>query len=201
MRDEAIVSGTGYPLKHWVEMIRTAGLSDSPHKTIADFLHEKQGLSYWWAQEVTVEYEYSIGRRIPGQTQDGLFQLGVNRTIEAPAERVWEFLTSAHGLSIMFALPPAGQNIELATLDAHTPDGIEIRTTTYVDESHARLQWKPSEWGAHSILQVRVTAKSTGKCVVTFHQERIPTAGDRAALKERWLEVAKNLVDRIRASE
>ena len=35
----------------------------------------------WWAQSITVAYEQSIGKRIPGQLANGLFELAVSKTI------------------------------------------------------------------------------------------------------------------------
>ena len=61
-----IRKSTGKSLDEWEAVIHEAGIADASHKEIADFLHEANGVSYWWAQAITVEYEKRIGRRITG---------------------------------------------------------------------------------------------------------------------------------------
>jgi hypothetical protein len=69
----------------WFKVIQQAGMAHASHKQIADFLCENPIISSWWAQEITVEYEKHIGRRQLGQIQDGLYQIGVSKTIDASA--------------------------------------------------------------------------------------------------------------------
>ena len=112
MNDEAIQKATGRPGAEWFTLIREAGKADAPHKEIADYLQEARGVSPWWAQEITVEFEKHAGRRVLGQTQDGLFQLGVSKTIDAPAPEVWACLSSPWGISLVVgaeAGAPAGK--------------------------------------------------------------------------------------------
>ena len=90
MNELTLAKATGCSKSEWFEIIRAAGKANASHKEIADFLHEAHDVSAWWAQEITVEYEKYIGRRILGQTQDGLFQLGVSKTITAAADTVLE---------------------------------------------------------------------------------------------------------------
>jgi len=191
--DKAIKSGTGYGREHWFDVIRDSGLGNSPHKQIADHLHAEHGLSFWWAQEVTVEFEYSIGRRVLGQTQDGLFQLGVSRTIDAPADRVWLTLDSAQGLALLLSVSPEQAADTINGLDRRIDGGIAVKTTTHVSGSHARLRWAEEDWQSHSILQVRVTPKPDGRSVLSFHHERLPSIEDRDSYRERWKAVAAKI--------
>ena len=103
MNDERVRQATGRSKTDWLAIIRQAGKAEAPHKEIADYLHEAHDVSPWWAQEITVEYEKHIGRRILGQTQDGLFQIGVSKTIAAAAAKVWERLQSPWGIGLITA--------------------------------------------------------------------------------------------------
>ena len=87
MNDQTLKKATGSAKAQWYEIIRGAGKAEASHKEIADFLHQAHEVSRWWAQEITVEYEKHIGRRVLGQTQDGAFQIGVSKTIGASADR------------------------------------------------------------------------------------------------------------------
>lgn len=203
MKDETVKKGTGRSLVEWFKVIQKAGRTDASHKQIADFLHESHAVSFWWAQEITVEYEKHIKRRELGQTQDGLFQIGVSKTIDAPAVEVWKVLQSQWGIRLLTttaysggikgynnnATVPASLGI-LESLDGESSSGIRVLMTTYEPGSHIRMQWQRLEWPTHSILQVRVTPKTESKTILSFHQEKLPTQEDRRLMRVHWQQVA-----------
>lgn len=201
MTDSAVTNATGKPIDEWFAVIENAGKASATHKEIADFLHEEHDVSYWWAQELTVEYEKHIGRRVLGQTQDGLYQVGVSKTVRAPAAAVWRLLDSADGIALLTAdtpdAPGSQPSLEadapLAALEASGEDGFRAKATTYSAGSHVRMQWQHPDWPSHSILQIRVSPKSTDSCVLTFHQEKLPSEEARQAMRARWRDVAARL--------
>ncbi|WP_313814198.1 hypothetical protein [Glutamicibacter sp.] len=75
---EAIARATGKAWDNWSTDLREAGAEKLTHKEIAQLaeaqmpsdLHNPE----WWAQSVAVAFEQEIGRRLPGQAQDGTFQ-------------------------------------------------------------------------------------------------------------------------------
>jgi hypothetical protein len=192
MNDDALTSGTGKRLEQWRVVIADAGLSEASHREIATYLHTTQGVTYWWAQTITVEYEKLIGRRIHGQTQDGLFQLGVNRTIGVRSDVLWEFVDSSSGETAIL-----GQHVPVETgfvdLHARLASGLSVTTTTYVPRSHFRMQWRERDWSSHSILQVRVTPKDGERSVLTFHHEKLPSLADREGYRRRWSDTAERI--------
>jgi len=143
-----------------------------------------------------------------GQTQDGLFQLGVSKTINASAAVVWKCLQSQRGISLITsaasvgagdhrdgdASTPVGMD-SLESLDGESPSGIKVSTTTFEAGSHVRLRWQRPYWQAHSILQIRVTARSDTKTTLTFHQEKLPSLADRGELREHWQRVARLIAE------
>ena len=226
MNDEAIQNATGRPGAEWFTLIREAGKADAPHKEIADYLQEACGVAPWWAQEITVEFEKHAGRRVLGQTQDGLFQLGVSKTIDAPAPEIWACLSSPWGISLVVgaeagaaagkeaarratapgmaapgqaaALPPGLQSLE--HLDGESLTGVRASTTTFAPGSHVRMRWQRPAWPRHSILQIRVTPKGKGRSILSFHQEKLPSLEDRDELTERWRQVAATIARGCQAS-
>jgi uncharacterized protein YndB with AHSA1/START domain len=217
MNDQAVERATGRSLAQWFDAITRAGKEEAPHKEIADLLHDRHGVSAWWAQEITVEYERRAGRRVLGQTQDGLFQVGVNKTIDAPAAQVWGFLQSPAGLALLAADPegPVGSSPvgggerrgpslpsglrTLEALDGSSPSGVHLRTTTFEAGSHVRLQWQRRRWARRAILQVRVTPKTEAKTLLSFHQEKLPSEEDRREMREHWRRVAREIAASLKA--
>lgn len=57
----------------------------------------------WWAQSITVAYEQHIGRRVPGQSGEGDFQVSTSRTLDGSIDDVmirWVNLTEGmHGFN------------------------------------------------------------------------------------------------------
>jgi uncharacterized protein YndB with AHSA1/START domain len=198
VKDDTMRRSTGKTLSEWALVIRDHGMGERAHKDIADFLHAEHGVSYWWAQEVTVEYERSVGRRVPGQTADGTFQVGVSRTITTSPTDLWSLLNSPTGIAQLLSQDQAGSAAAgdfgaLASLAATTTEGLVVRTTTFVQESHVRLQWKMPGWIAHSVLEIRVGSAPRNRAVLTFHHEKLPSADARELMRNRW----KALADRI----
>jgi hypothetical protein len=206
MKEKTLEQATGRPKSEWFEIIRRAGTAEASHKEIADFLHKAHDVSHWWAQEITVEYEKHIGRRVLGQTQDGLFQIGVSKTVTAPAGKVWNLLQSAAGISLLISNPDAelpskhppaipASLKELEALDGESDSGIRVETTTFKAGSHVRIRWQRSGWPSHSILQIRLTPKSETKTTLSFHQEKLPSRDDRDKMQGHWRRVAEQIAE------
>jgi uncharacterized protein YndB with AHSA1/START domain len=201
MNDIAVKQATGRTSATWFSVIRDSGKADCSHKEIADFLHDSHQLSYWWAQEITVEYERHTGRRLVGQTQDGLFQIGVSKTIDLPAADLWQLLQSPRGISLITSAPGETAGTDgtaagstglqsLESLRGESRSGIRVLTTTFETGSHLRLRWQLPQWPSHSILQIRLTPKSDGRTTLSFHQEKLPSREERRMMGEHWRRVA-----------
>lgn len=198
----AVERATGRDQEAWNRHIAGLDVAESGHQRIVSYLYENEQLSYWWAQEITVAYEKSIGRRVTGQTQDGRFQLGVTRTIPVSSRRLWSLLTSSAFVARLLRDKEGSeegswtdaQDERLASLDLDREDAISAHTTTFASGSHVRMRWTDPAWDDHSILQIRVTERSPDRSSVTFHQERLPSLASRDRLKERWRRVADDLV-------
>jgi hypothetical protein len=94
----AIEKATGRQWSDWMEWLDAAGARQLGHTQIAAMvLKELQPVMPespgWWAQGVTVAYEQSIGRRVPGQRADGTFEFNVSRTVNEARETVFTRLT------------------------------------------------------------------------------------------------------------
>ncbi len=168
-----ITEKTGRSLEEWMNLLDKAGFRERPHREIASYLHENQGLSSWWAQEVTVHYEKAVGRRVTGQTEKTGFQLGVSRTFKTSAGDLWSWLTSGKGKTWY-----SGTDSE----------GIDTEPRVLKEGSHIRMRWKIPGWTGYSTLQIRTVAKGPDKTTITIHQEKLPDQETRERMIEYWRE-------------
>lgn len=111
----AIEQATNKTWKEWVKYLESINAKDLPHKEIANHVrqkltsHESGG---WWAQSITVAYEQHIGRRKPGQRNDGTFEVSITKSRQGVIEdalNVWLFLVNGKDefSGIAITKPPA----------------------------------------------------------------------------------------------
>lgn len=95
---DAIENATGRTWDDWLRVMDEVGANDMSHKELATKVQaELEGVTDnpgWWAQTVTVAYEQHIGRRAPGQAQDGTFQASVSRATPLGMEELMERWTA-----------------------------------------------------------------------------------------------------------
>jgi hypothetical protein len=101
--DQAVERATGKTWDEWFALLDEKGAEDMLHKEIAALLMDDGHIAPgdgWWAQAVTVGYEYKIGRRVKGQTRGAGFQVGVQKTMPFSAEDAWELVTRPEAMRI-----------------------------------------------------------------------------------------------------
>lgn len=98
MNIEAIEKATGKSWAEWLEFFESIGAKDMTHHEIALKVF-KTDISGWWAQNVTVAYEQHIGRRVPGQREDGKYEVSVTKTVDGTLDDAMKWwLRKAAGL-------------------------------------------------------------------------------------------------------
>lgn len=96
----AIEKATGITWDGWLEYLEGADAENLTHKAIAELVHEKlkdQESGGWWSQGVTVAYEQHIGRREPGQQNDGSYEVSASKTVDGTIDEAlqrWIHLTA-----------------------------------------------------------------------------------------------------------
>ena len=63
--DETVRMKTGKSSEEWYALLDTWNAPEKGHTATAKHLCEAHGVSPWWAQSVTVRYEYARGLRHP----------------------------------------------------------------------------------------------------------------------------------------
>jgi hypothetical protein len=97
----SIEAATKRSWDEWVAYLEHAGAAALPHPEIATLVHAelkgKVDNPGWWAQSITVAYEQHIGRREPGQQNDGSYEVSVTKTLPGTKEDVYMLWVEAHG--------------------------------------------------------------------------------------------------------
>lgn len=78
---DGIEKATGRSWDDWLEFMKSIGAQALTHAEIAERVRATGDASGWWAQTITVAFEQHIGRRVPGQSSRGDFQVSVSRTL------------------------------------------------------------------------------------------------------------------------
>lgn len=108
MGGEALKAATGRDHEGWRNALVEAGAMGWTHAQTATWLVEEHGLSGWWAQGITVDFEQARKGRLPGQQSDGTFTSSTTRTI--PGARL-DALAAVAGVVTATHGEPHGQNL------------------------------------------------------------------------------------------
>lgn len=73
----------------WVELLDAAGAETLTHRDIAKLAGEQDGVSPWWAQQVTVGYERIKGLRDVGQRRGGGYDANKSKTLPVTLSRLY----------------------------------------------------------------------------------------------------------------
>jgi uncharacterized protein YndB with AHSA1/START domain len=120
-----------------------------------------------------------------GKTKDVGFQFGLQKTFPISSKKVWDFMLSDKGLKIWLGDLKTDLEVKKAY---RTKSGIEGFVRVLKPNSHIRMHWKKKTWDNMSTVQVRVIRKDKDKTTISFHQEKLKDAKQRAEIKEFWKE-------------
>jgi hypothetical protein len=177
--DEAIRRRTG---RGWEELFDTLdewGAEDHPHREIARWLREEQGIDGWDAQGITVSYERARGLRAVGEHADG-FAISASRTIAVPVDRLYDAVADP------------------SLRERWLPDA-QLRERTALPNRSLRYDWE----GGDSRVIAYFDAKGEAKTTVTVAHERLPNADEAERMKAFWrarVSALKEVLEREAAS-
>ena len=151
--DERLLEATGRTRKQWFKALDKAGAQDWDHKRIARWLGGKHEVDGWWAQSVTVDYEYARGKRIYGQRADGSYETSASKSLRLPPDEIWPFIddddTRRAWLDCEFEVRSRtpGKSLRMEADDGSRiavslyvmPDGTDGSPRTRVDIAHSKI--------------------------------------------------------------
>ena len=91
----ALKRTSGRDYDEWFRLLDMWGASKREYREIASWLTTEYGMSNWWAQKVTIEYQEFKGLRPPGSRGDGSFTVTATKTINVSPKRAFEAFTDA----------------------------------------------------------------------------------------------------------
>lgn len=168
--DEAVKAKSGKTWAEWFKILDKAGAKKWQHKEIARFLSEKQKVSPWWSQMISVGYERGRGIRQKFQKCDGEFSASASRTLNVPLSRLYEAW--------------ADEKLRCEWL----PDA-EMEVTSLTKQKYFRAKWD----GGASRLSVGFYAKGPLKSQVAVDHEKLASADDCGKMKSYWFEALNRL--------
>ncbi|MFV0392529.1 MAG: hypothetical protein ACK5KP_11730 [Paludibacteraceae bacterium] len=159
---KSLETGTGKSWEEWLFFLENIQAKDLPHDEIAKKVNE-HGANAWWSQGVTVAYEQHIGRRLPGQTCDGDFQVTVSKTISGNVDDVLaKWIVSVEGITQF--------------------DGVKITREPAISQTEKWRYWRCG-LEDQSTISVNIQNKSgIGKSSLSINHNKIQRFEDL----ERW---------------
>lgn len=188
-----VLEKTGHDLEYWTGVLDRFDRASRGHTAAANHLHEMHGVSYWWAQQLTIYYEQIKGLRKPGERSAGKFSVNVSRTIAATVEEAWSLVSTPEGWNRWFtskadfAAEP-GQpyrnadhdvGVFLKVVPPHAPN-------SYGEVARIEFTWDRSDPAPGSRVSIQILQKASGKATVALTHDLIPSEADCASLKEGW---------------
>jgi hypothetical protein len=171
MSDEAIRRRTGRGWEEWFDLLDEWGAAERPHRDIARWVAQDQGIDGWSAQSVTVNYERARALRAVGEHVDG-FAVSASKTVAVPVERLYEAF------------------VDRSLRKRWLPDG-KLRVRTASKSKSARFDW--GDGGTR--VNVGFTAKGDTKSTVALEHARLANAKEAERMKAFWRDRVAALKD------
>jgi hypothetical protein len=160
--DEALARRTDRAWDEWFDLLDEWDATSRKHPEIARWLIEEHDVEGWWAQTITVGYEQARGMRQPGQSPDGKFSANASKTINVPAQAVFDAF--------------ADESKRTQWLS-----GAPINPTTVNPPKSFR-----AEWADGTRIAVWLTPKGEDKTGVSLQHEKLTDGDSAAEMKAYW---------------
>jgi hypothetical protein len=164
--DEKIRERTGRGWEEWFAALDERGATERPHREIALWLAEQQGLHplAWNVQAVVSSYELTRGVREVGEKDDG-FVITVSRTVAVGVEQLYDTFVE--------------QRLRQRWLS-----DAELSARTATRPRSARFGWA----GGPTRVNVTFLAKGEAKSTIALEHRRLADAAEADRMKGYWRE-------------
>jgi hypothetical protein len=175
--DERIRERTGRGWEQWFAMLDEWGATERPHREIALWLAEQQGLDplAWNVQAVVSSYELTRGVREVGEKDDG-FVVTVSRTVGVGVEQLYDAF------------------VEERLRQRWLSDAV-LSARTATRPRSARFDWA----GGPTRVNVTFLAKGQDKSTVALQHRRLADAAEADRMKGYWRERLASLKHTLEA--
>lgn len=172
--DDAVKARTGCTWAEWFVHLDHAGAEELDHQGIVAIVR-KEKVGPWWEQMITVAYEQARGMRKVHERPTG-FTINASRTFEAPAAKLVAVWTDAR----------------------RRRQWLGDRTVTVRAMTSGRALRGKLDDG--TVLDVRLVAKTGGRCQMSVEHGMLRTAAAAARAKTWWKARLAELGERLKGS-
>jgi hypothetical protein len=167
--EEAVKKSTGKSWNEWFLLLNKAGAKKLEHKAIAEMLHKKHGLSGWWSQMVTVQYEQEIKGRKMHEKPEG-FQISKSKTFP-------------------FSLPKIFSAVQFPSQRKNWLKNFEFTITKSTKNKSIRGKWD----GGKTNIEFQFYLKDNTKTQLVIQHSKISSGKEAEKLKTFWKTNLENL--------
>ena len=167
--DESVKKATGKTWSEWFSILSKAGAKKMEHKTVTELLYKRYGLSLWWSQMVTVQFEQEIKGRKRHETATG-YQISKSITLDSSIAKIFHSINSPIKRVIWLKDP-----------------GIII-TKSNKDKS-IRAKWVDGKTN----IEVQLYLKDDFKIQVVVQHNKLNSAKEAEQIKKYWSKQLNNL--------
>ncbi|MFQ6012760.1 MAG: SRPBCC domain-containing protein [Thermoplasmata archaeon] len=180
---EAVQAKTGRGWEAWFAILDAWKATEKGHASTAKHLVEAHGLSGWWAQTVTVEYERVRGLREVGQRGEE-FVATVQRTIRTSPEAAYAALTEPGQLSHWFTQEARG---DLRVGGRYTDkDGDRGEFLRLDPPNRVKYTWENPAHAPGTVVEIWISPKGEEKSLVRLAHSRLRNREEFEDLKQAW---------------
>lgn len=173
--DASVHKATGKVWDEWMATLEQQNAAKLSHKDIAAMLVEDHGVSFWWAQTITVEYERMIGRREVGQSCEGDFQAGASKTIAGGMEGIFKdwlaFMNKKDNLN-----------------------GVPYNAQPTTTKTEKWRYWRV-QLANNSKVNININQKTVDKVLLSVNHEQLNNADEVDSWKTFWKSYFKEFVE------
>jgi len=181
--DDSVKAKTGKTWTEWFAELDLFGGVEKGHKAMAVFLKEERGLTAWWSQMVTVQYERERGMRDVNERPEG-FAMSVSRTIAVPLEKAWNAFALASELNQWFTTGAAQEFEEGGRYTNNDGDGGTFKRI--VPMKRIRFTWEQKIHQPGSEVEVTFASKGDQKTAIVLTHEKLHSKEEVEDLREGW---------------
>lgn len=181
--EEAVRRATGRGWSEWFAVLDRLG-HGAEHAAMAGRLRERHGLSPWWSRCVTLTYQRARGLRKAHGRRDGTFEVGVQRTVDAPRPTAFAAWTDARSVSTWFTTK-ARQDVRVGGAYRNA-DGDRGTYLAVDPPRRLRFTWDNPGHCPGTVVEVTFAAAGPSRTVVRLRHSGLASEARAQGMKTGW---------------
>jgi uncharacterized protein YndB with AHSA1/START domain len=181
--DEAVRARTGKSWTTWFGLLDRWKAKEKGHAATARYLGEKHGLSSWWAQAVTGQYERERAGREKYSRPKG-YEISVSRVIRATPRRAFQAITKPEHLSQWFTSGARGEpkvGSKYSNRDGDRGTYLAVQPSKRV-----RFTWENPRHAPGTIVEITTDSTRDDRAQVRVTHSNLRDSSEARRMREAW---------------